>query len=354
MEYHSWLSLIDEAKRVHGRDYSKLPLQEQFFKEAQALMEFPFKSSQTRMKRLARLCMEFDWIKSGRPYYNVHPMMVKKLAMTNLDKIPAQFIEIPEDLPAICIRFTDNIQIRMLDANQGMHVHNAPDIKQSLVGCRCALFGRYNFDHEELLHQMLPECVGEDHFMLIVDEGARCLSKDDHKTHRMLCNLINLGVRANETIPQAMERSIGVESMDQILMLAMKDRLENLFRVIITIGFLSDDPCGIITPDLLNKDQRAYEQALARGDKDKIDQLQDKAKRRHKFGWNVGTSEIFAESRPVSSVPRGADTGRELQWSHIRGGHPHAVRHGKGKKQIKIKWFRPTRVKPDLPFKEEE
>lgn len=354
MEYHSWLSLIDEARRVHGKDYSRLPLKEQFLKEAEALLKFPFKNPQTRIKRLIRLCMEYDWIKFGRPYYNVHPMMVKKLILTNLDKIPAKFIEVPENLPAICIRFTDNIQIRILDSNQGMHVRAAPDIKESLVGCRCALFGRYNLDHEKMLHKLLPECVGEDQFMLIVDEGCRCISKDDHKTHRMLCNLINFGVRGEETIPQAMERAYTEldGSMDQVLLMTMKDRLENLFRIIITIGFLADDPCGIITPDLLNKDQRAYEQALARGDTAKISSLHSKAKRRHKFGWNVGTSEIFAESRPVAS-PRGTGTGRELQWSHIRGGHPHAVRHGVGKKQIKIKWFRPTRVKPGLPFKEE-
>ena len=42
--------------------------------------------------------------------------------------------------------------------------------------------------------------------------------------------------------------------------------------------------------------------------------------------------------------------GRERTHAHIRSGHFHAVRCGEGRKNVKVKWFRPTVVRPDLPF----
>lgn len=44
-------------------------------------------------------------------------------------------------------------------------------------------------------------------------------------------------------------------------------------------------------------------------------------------------------------------TGRELEYAHIRAGHPHLVRYGEAKKLVKMMWYTPTHVRPDRPFR---
>lgn len=352
MQFHNWSSMIDEMCKIN-REARKWSLAQKFKEEMNNLVAYPFKNPNTRNKRMMRLCLEYDWIRSGRPYYNVHPQMCTKLARTNLDKIPARYIEIPENFPAILVRFTDAMPIRVVDGHQPHVVLNTLDFKLSPVGFRCALFGKYNFDQEPILKKLLPDQLAIDQYLLVVDEGARCMMDGQQ---RALLNSILLGVRPEQTIPEAFSHSIkeyGEKSMDGLLMTAMRERLENLFRVIVSIGFLADAPEGILVPDILNKDKRKWEDAKRTGNATAMTQIENRSKRRGKIGWNVGTSEMFVgEGRPMS--PRGtAGTGQELQYSHIRGGHPHAVRYGKNKAKVKIKWFRPTRVREDLPFREE-
>ena len=43
-------------------------------------------------------------------------------------------------------------------------------------------------------------------------------------------------------------------------------------------------------------------------------------------------------------------TGRTLHYQHWRAGHFHRVRHGEGPAKIRVKWFRPTLIRPDLPL----
>lgn len=352
MEFHNWSSLIDEMCKIN-RDARKWSLVDKFHHEMENLIKYPFKNSSTRAKRMMRLCLEYDWIRSGRPYYNVHPKMCVQLARTNLDKIPARYIEIPENFPAILVRFTDAIPIRVMDGHQPGHVVlEASDLKLSPVGFRCALFGKYNFDHESMLRELLSDQVGTDQYLLVVDEGVRCMMDGQQ---RALLNSILLGIRPEQTIPQAFSSSIeeyGEKSMDGFLMMSMRKRLENLFRVIVTIGFLADAPEGILVPDILNKDKNKWEDAKRIGDTTAMTQIEGRGRRRGKFGWNVGTSEMFVGERLRTSA-RGTGIGQELEYSHIRGGHPHAVRYGKNKAKVKIKWFRSMRVREDLPFKEE-
>jgi len=72
-----------------------------------------------------------------------------------------------------------------------------------------------------------------------------------------------------------------------------------------------------------------------------------RAHRRGKKGWIVGGRE--------TRLPRsggggqGGGTRGELTKSHLRCGHFHAVRCGKGRSEIKVMWFPPTVVRPDLP-----
>lgn len=357
MNFHSWQTLVEEARKMRGKEYRKLPIQAQYAEEMSSLASFPFQQESTRTKRLIRLALEVAWDHAGRPYYNIHPQMALKLARTNLDKIPARYIEIPENFKCIHIRFNEDVPIKMTPRGAPVHVMADSSVDKNGLYFRSALFGRFNFDDEPMM-QHIPDAIGEDQFVLIVDEGFRGeVPLDNGGTAvRMLCNTIRLGMRPDETIPEAIERAIdeAAESTDGIMLMAMKERLMNLFRVIISTGFLANCPEDqLLTPEILAKDKGKYKEAQLRGDDAAIKTIVERAQRRGRKGWNVGTDELFVSNSALQPKVESTGTGKELQYSHIRSGHPHAVRYGPGKERVKIKWFRPIRVREDLPFKEE-
>jgi hypothetical protein len=358
MQFPPWQTLIDEASRCHDKQWRRQPLHQQYADEFKTICTYPFRDETTRLNRIIRMAIETQWHRDGRPYYNIHPQMAKKLVKTNLDRIPARYIEIPNEFKCVHVRFAENIPLRMM-ANVGFNVALSPEIQNSLLGCRSVLFGRFSFDDEPMAKELLPQIIGEEQFVMIVDEGARTEvpGNDGKPVQRMLCNLFHFGIRPEETIPAAIDRTIE-ESKDAVRILSllhMRERLTNLFRVLITTGFLANCPEDmVVLPEILSKDTSKYEEAVAKQDRDAMDRIVARSQRRGKKGWNVGTDEMFLPHSPAPKSSSSTPTGKELQWSHLRSGHPHAVRYGHKKSKVKIKWFRGTRVREDLPFKPEE
>jgi hypothetical protein len=123
-----------------------------------------------------------------------------------------------------------------------------------------------------------------------------------------------------------------------------------IMRLAVTIGFLSNNP-AICEYDVLSKDRSEFQRnTTGEGRKDELIQ---RAKRKGKFGYNIGNDLIFLGPRPVTSRPQSDASGRELEYAHIRRGHPHAVRYGPNKELVKIMWFAPTTVRDDLPFQDD-
>lgn len=124
----------------------------------------------------------------------------------------------------------------------------------------------------------------------------------------------------------------------------------NALRIAVTIGFLANSNSDLVEYDVLAKFRNDFE----KGTPERRAQIIEKSKKRGKNGYNVGNDLMFLGSRGFQNRPASELTGRELEYAHIRDGHPHAVRYGKGKELVKIMWFQPTVVRPDLPFKQEE
>ncbi len=340
--------------------------------EMNNILTSPFRDQSNRWRRMIRLMGEGAWVASGRPYYNIHPQMVKSLCNTNLDKIPAEFIEVPANLPAVVFRFADPIPTRYTD-NIGCTVVKAENI-DSPIYCRSVLFGKVPNADPDVVAQRIKQTVSQmgsyatesveklilraqddqkditDFLVMCIDEGFRL---KDHGVERTLCNTITIQCRPGQTISQAIETTVeNAATKEQVVMLSMGERLKNLIRVIISSGFLANCPeDGLVVPDVLSNDRASYREAEKRGDQIAMNTIAERAKRRGKFGFNIGTSEMFVGESESFGGKTSEETGRQLSHSHIRGGHPHAVRYGEGKNKVKIKWFRPTRIRPDLPFK---
>lgn len=362
MEFYQWQTLYDEFRRAHKKDAEVRRMDDIDIAmiEANNILSTKFNNPRNAWKRIVRLRCELEWIKAGRPYYNIHPQMARSLCKTNLDKIPANLIEIPDNLKAVVFRFAEPVETRYTD-NSGLTFVQGVNAEGSPIYCRSVLFSRLRLEESETfsskdlakIAEWTPDWVGSDQLMLVIDEGFRLKTDTGDRT---LCNTLMLNAMPGETIPQAIEAATEDKTkMESLVYLGMGERLSNLFRVIISTGFLSNCPeDGLIVPDVLADDRSKYSEAQSTQDQNTMTRLKERARKRGKNGYNVGTSEMFVgEAKAALSERQGEGSGKELSFSHIRGGHPHAVRYGEGKNKIKIKWFRPTRVRPDLPFKAE-
>lgn len=376
MEYYSWQTILDEYRWMHKSDKQmirNLTDEEIRVIEMNNILTSPFRDPSNRWRRMIRLMGEGAWVESGRPYYNIHPQMVRSLCNTNLDKIPAELIEVPANLPAVVFRFAETIPTRYAD-NNGYTVLQVEKKIDTPVYCRSLLFGKVQNANPDVVAQRIKQTVSQmgsftdksvdkliarakddqkditDFLVMCIDEGVRLKSGGVERT---LCNTLTIQCRPGQTISQAIETTVeNASAKEQFLMLSMGERLKNLFRVIISSGFLANCPeDGLVAPDVLSNDRISYQEAQKRGDQIAMNTIAERAKRRGKFGFNIGTSEMFVGESESFGGKTSEETGRQLSHSHIRGGHPHAVRYGEGKNKVKIKWFRPTRIRPDLPFK---
>lgn len=279
-----------------------------------------------------RLWSENQWGQVGSPYYNIHPQMASKLCRVDLTKIPSTMFQMPQDTPVVNIRFARKhdeftVQEEMVSDNRsttGTAVGIMPP------GSYC--HGLLMFDNRKSLEPLLPAMV-----FFVMDF--------DVYTENMQPTYTILGVLPQEG-----------KNLEEILKEQMKDRydssyeemLKNVMRLAVTIGFLANNP-AVCEADVLARDRVNFRNA----DDDKRQVMIDRARRKGKLGYNIGNDLMFLGARPAGDR-RSPGTGeRELEWAHIRGGHPHAVRHGPNKSKVKIMWFQPTTVRDDLPFKPE-
>ncbi len=271
-----------------------------------------------------RLAAEKKWTDEGNPYYNVHPNLVAKLCKVDLSKIPANLFRMPHGLTIANVRFAQKHSEFVIDQDQ--HTDLSPQISQTTG---TAVAG--SFVHSILLHQYKGSVL----YIMDFDQYT-ALKQPVYSLFRIM---LEDGKSMQEVIDETKYRQRDV---------SYQNMLENLARLTITIGFLSDNP-AICEPDVLDNDKSEFSEASDT----RKEFLAQRAKRRGKFGYNIGTDLMFLGERPITSKSSTAATGKELEYAHIRAGHPHAVRYGTNKSLVKIMWYSPTTVRDDLPFKQE-
>lgn len=325
MHFQPWQAFIDVAGQLYPMERN-LPLHKRVAAERRRITGFDFTHAANYRKHLHRLETEYLWIKAGRPYYNVHPTLVSGLCRTNLDVIPSHLLEVPGQFAAVNVRFAEH--------------------HDEIGGMRSVLFAR-----NEIKYTLFTELPFRE--KVTVDGRVADVTK---------CITVEWSAREGETIPESFYRMLGDlerrtvnegdngTSLEFVEALHFKDRLLNCLRLLATVGFLANSHDELLQREVLNRDQRAYDQAVAGGNVRRQEQIAKRAHRRGKVGWNVGTNEMAVGERPPRPGSQSGDGSRTHKWAHIRSGHPHAVRYGPGRSQVKIKWFRPTVVRSDLPF----
>ena len=280
-----------------------------------------------------QIFMESRWWKNNRPYYKIWPDFVPMLIKTKL-AIPMEYFKLPYD--AIVIRLPkDNLfPFLTVDKEKGLFA-------RAIGIC-------YGSVENAAENTRTPEMM-----MMYIDFGER---EEDH----------NISVFSYQNLPifdkvQTVQEIFddnktkkedyywGADIPDQVVL--------NCLKLAVTVSLLATGGHELLEADVLSRDLQRY---LEASEERKLE-LAKKAKKLGKFGWTLGRSSSERsflsprrqigdnENRPAQETDEENRRHWELQYSHMREGHFHIVRHGPARQQYKIMWYFPTVVREDLP-----
>ena len=268
----------------------------------------------------------------------MHPRIVPYLCRCNLDKIPSTYLEVPGGFDAVDIRFSEPHGDLIVEGNE--YVRNVLLAKAVSPRLGKAQFQAFLTDGKRC-HLLDGPC---EYLSLHVDLGKRGYC---HGVEFIEDSPITIRLDWEKSLEQAFAEFEDVSPEGITKSTRHREVIKNCLRIIATIGFMANTPeDNFVEYDVLSKDRQKF----ADGDAETRSRIIDRAHRRGKHGWNVGTNEMF-----LGAVPRWSSDGfvghrREHSHAHIRAGHFHAVRCGEGRRNVKVKWYRPTVVRPDLRF----
>ena len=290
-----------------------------------------------------RCIAEQAWYRTGCPYYNIHSNFIAKLCKCNLSKIPASLFRMPHGLESVHVRFKDlHPEFKYTEAREEKTLW-ASSVLVYEIPAYSDTRRTISMTIDMLENQSdIGKVFNLEQFKIEEKLGARSLC------------VFNITLENKETLQDSIDIAINRKRPAKDMLLiensSYKDLVKNVLSLCSTIGFLSDNPT-ICEPDILTADKHLIEKSNAQ----ELEVLHQKARDKRKYGWNIGTDRMFLGPQPFQLANKSqALEGRELEYAHIRAGHPHAVRYGKGKELVKIMWFVPLTVRPDLPFKIEQ
>jgi hypothetical protein len=241
----------------------------------------------------------------GKPYYKVDNAAVAMFRKVNID-VPFRYLKVPYG--AFAIHFEEDNPF-----------HCGKWHMQSMLVC----------SQETFEHQMALQ--------LWCDLGE----KDIISPHPPVLNYISLLMHEEEFISKHIEdmplRYTGSDLHDAGIE-------GDILRIAVSICFLATGGDKLIRPDVLSKDLASWLEAVRRNDAERQTTIEQRAKRRGKFGYVVSGERSYLH--PRSSSHDGDGTGRELSHQHQRGCHFRYYKTGL------VKLIRQHTVRPDLPARD--
>jgi hypothetical protein len=286
-EFHDGYTL---AKRKNILDAKEINIDE-FFNQ---MGNIAYEKKQVFLSR--QVAIEQSWCESQRPYYNVWPVVFDMVEKLKLD-IPCSAIQLPPPNRVFCLRLP--------------------------------ISNPYKFEGGELrsilfANQKVSENIGSNNLIdglcLMIDTGEQ----EEHIDYPVYtfklfpwrdCMTVD---EAANMLPYHESWQKGITIPNSIITQAIK--------LAVVTCMIYNDP-EIVTPDVLARDKASYEEALARDDKDKIDRIIDRAKRRGKNVFDIG--------RLIDAMP------------HYRRPHMALFWTGVGRKEARIKLRRGSIVHRD-------
>lgn len=289
---------------------------------------------------------EFQWLKSGKPYYQIWPAVADEFLKTRLD-IKCSFLKTPHKVFLIKLPILDNplLSFKLEDGNIGYIktinvVHKTGKERY-----------RHLVDNKSKYADML-DFVKDDNEDIFIEWTLSYYLENQDKGLEEGTITRTIHLKDDSTIEEQLEKHICIK--DEYLNSGNKipaSIIDATIRLLIAVHFLATGSHKVLEYDVLSKHLSAYRALEENNPKRK--EYEHKAKIAGKYGWNIG----YGRAERGLKLPAGVSYeeavrnsgSRELLYQHTRGGHWHTVRVGQGKKDIKILWYEETLVRPDLP-----
>jgi len=267
---------------------------------------------------LNAILFTLDWFENGRPYYKIYSAVMDQFLKTRID-ISGDLLRVPHQCFAIRLPNLDHPYLSWqykgtLYYVKSILVRECCDVIAYAINCSC-------------------------------DEWEKEKYKGDCIVVRNI--VINKEVSIEENF--SAQPNIMYNGTDMSFPSEIQDAC---IRLIVSTCFIATGSHKILEYDVLQKHLDAYKKL--KGNSERKKKYRQTAKKKGKYGWNIGRD----EGRDLH-LPRGVNYvdgirkagGRELLFSHIRGGHWHTVCFGSKRLLRKVVWFDSTVVKPELPCK---
>jgi hypothetical protein len=204
--------------------------------------------------------MEWLWITNNRPYYNIYPSILPILTRLRLT-LDAGLIKVP--MPVLNIRLPKGNPIAF--DFDGKH-YEMRTLMLSGAGMEVILGGKAG------IQANTDKLKGVSIWMDFGEEEARSAGVPVLSYENLPCTSGRTLEEEIEGTPRHRSAGLGVQLPQEII--------NDCVRLCCTLCLLESDP-AIIEPDVLNDDREKWEKT---GDPKFV----ERAKKRGKFGWNVG------------------------------------------------------------------
>jgi hypothetical protein len=272
-----------------------------------------------------QILMEYLWYADKQPYYKIWDGVFDTFIKTRLD-VEATLLKFPHRVFAIRLPKTD----------EGLITFKMPDGKDATIVSLLISGGNAGGDADSnfaIMNWSLYVIVDGEDFQIFSIYGRSILQKDGSTIEDNIFPSED-DLENNGLFPVA------------------KNVIDACVRLVVATCFLATGSHKVLEYDVLTKHLNAYREEKNKN-KAKRKDYEVKAKKKGKYGWNIGGG---MRGRSLK-LPNGVDFetacknagGRELLYQHVRGGHWHTVRYGEGRQKIKVVWFEPTTVRGDLP-----
>ncbi len=308
------------------------------------------------------LLTDDEMLKNGRPYYQIYPEVFGAVSDTTLDldiedwKVPFDCFEIrmPKTArPLIPVQPNSSFGVMSIQVFRNFYKRLAV-ISQDGT---CCTYQYIRNEHPESLHQFIADL--SNHTAIKVNICDFEYPQNEHE-HQYI--MITLGYAPNTRIRDVVDTTIrrimakeSFYSTDPELKDMSGEAWGTTLKLALGISLLATGSEKILEYDVLSKHLEAYRKMRDKGDVSECRRIEDIAKKKGKYGWNIGRP---AERRLPLSVGNSYDSGECNGGSHhhyrsYRCGHWHIYHTGVHRTKVKIVWLNPTVVRPDLPNREQ-
>jgi hypothetical protein len=314
-----------------------------------------FKDDRHSRNLFTQAASQTMFMEQGRPYVKIYPQMAVELARTKVN-MPCSMLPWPYDV----------FEIR-LPINEPYCVRERPDSPPlRSVMFHAELFLEVNSQDNVLVRRARSGDVDARNMPYVPGMTAWMdFGETEHNNglDSPVYNFLKLVTPPQSLLSHEIDAAYHTVISQQGYMPGLAFT-RAIFALGVSTSFFLSDQHEVIRPDIIRRLVSTYEQAKQANDTQKIKQVLTKSRKSGRTGFTAGEEDHAAYEREVV-LPRplridtvvneaAGEKHGELTYGHIRGQHPHyywqGPKHDPEKRQLKLHWLRPIRVRQDLPL----